>query len=364
MFGYETDFEEGGEAEIMRSVILWLQIAIAICASSSSAQKNLTAAEQEVLRSAIASFMDRAPNAILPPGWSPNIDTICFDNSLRYISCRVLWDIDPVFKERYLLQSNDDQIINLPLRNTAHNLPTTITFANLDSGFIYIGWQQNINEPLATGRIEKALERASMARCIVLDMKNFDALEVDSVLKALSYLTVKDKLSINEIARISGSEFDTTINHVAVAAEQAWCGPLLVVCNNKGWPGCVISSVLQDRPYTTTHFDFRSTSFFGYRYDILNLPHNFRTYVPVSVLSDERGRILESPMSFPEIMCGNDARFYDKRSTYQKYQDTAWGIVMSYRNEETSFGDRMIWNIQNMWNSLFPNETHIEVITE
>lgn len=352
-----------------------LIIVLLVFSISVSAKVTLTAEEREVIDSLVATYNAMVPMALLPTNWPPDVEVISdwfvpsdemvtskasTIQSREYffnVITKVAQTLDPSAWFRPTIYNIADPKITLPSNH--HKDKTEVTFTDLDSGFVYISWTQNTNDPLALRQVSESISRAKDARCIILNLCKFDAVELDSVLKALSLFYTGDDCTILEAIRVVGKAADTIKEYHIEPVSHAWRGPLLVVSYREGWPGSIVKAALQDRPYTSIHFEARATAFTGYRYERVSLPNNYGCYVPVSVLQDDAGKLITSKISFDRFdWCGtpDPTRKPDRRDSYQRYEDLAQGIVANFRKDNSTFSQRLIWTSEDTWDRWFADD--------
>jgi len=342
-----------------------------------SAQVTLTTEEREVIDSLVATYSAMVPMALLPADWPPDVSEICdlFIPSEEMVTSKsstiqsreyffnvitkVAQSLDPSVWFHPTILNNPQSNISLPIQPNHHNERTRVEYTDLDSGFTYISWKQNANEPLAIGQVEKAITLAKDDRCIILNLSRFDTMELDSVLKALSLFYTGDDCTIQEAIRVVGKATDTIKKYHIEPAPHAWRGPLLVVLDKDGWPGAVVRAIFHERTYTFIHFERRATAFTGYRYDHVSLPNGYRCYVPVSALLDCNGKLITSRISLDLFdWCGTTDPSHkpDRRDLYQRYEDLAQGIVANFRKDNSTFSQRLIWTFEDTWDRWFADD--------
>ncbi len=350
-------------------------IALLTFSISVSAKVTLTAEEREVIDSLVATYSAMVPMALLPANWPPDVEGICdwfipsdemvtrktsTIQSREYffnVITKVAQTLDPSAWFHQTIYNISNPNITLPSNH--HKEKTEVTFTDLDSGFVYISWTQNTSEPLALQQVSESISLAKDARCVILNLCKFDAVELDSVLKALSLFYTGDDCTIQEAIRVVGKPADTIKEYHIEPASHAWRGPLLVVSYREGWPGSIVKAALQDRPYTFVHFEARATAFTGYRYERVSLPHNYGCYVPVSVLQTDAGKLITSKIS-PGFLdwCGtlDPSHKPDRRALYQRYEDLAQGVVTNFRKDNSTFSQRLFWAFEDNWDRWFADD--------
>lgn len=327
--------------------IVFAAIFLALFVHEVNAKITLTQKERAVLDSVIAAYSELTPVAALPKDWPPDVD-----NALNSVSVSFMYKmklpslansfarmVDPTAMNMAFFHSKFEAGPDLPVRGTQHELGSEVGITLLDSNDVLIRWRQNFREPLAVERIERALAMTEGARCVILDLQEFDVYYVDSLLKALSYFAPDSLLQLTEVARVPHEARDEYEEHRTTANAKAWRGPLVVMLRDTGWPGIGIKAICNDREYSRFYISDRNREILGYQYATVFLPEEYVVHVPTVVLM-RKGKILKTKLQLqiePTFYYpSQDEKLHDCRNMARR-------MIEEYTQNEASFLQRLSW---------------------
>jgi hypothetical protein len=324
-------------------------VALFLFVGNVSAAKLTLEQKRAVYDSLISSFSELTPIAALPKDWPP-YGTFGSENKmvisdLGFVAKLVAEHVDPSAGEAKFFHSIYDAGPELPVRGTRHELGSEVGVTLLDSNDVLIRWRQNFREPLPVERVEKALTMTDGARCVILDLQEFDVYYVDSLLKALSFFAPDSVLQLTEVARVPHEDRDEYEEHRTTAHANAWCGPLVVMLRDTGWPGIGIKATFDDRAYTRCTVADRNREFLGYQYATVFLPEEYVVHVPTVVLM-RKGKLLRIARDDFPNQKPDEREFGAKLETARKLIAATVG---EYLEQDASFVKRLSWWWKDLW---------------
>ena len=340
-----------------------LVIVLLVFSISVSAKVTLTAEEREVIDSLVATYDQLLPVAALPKEWPPNVDLFLSawdtrDNVdiLNWLSKKIIGEIDGTvsYPNKHFQKDTAPE----PTQPGLTDYVTEISYANLDSGNFYIRWDQNINDPLPRKQLDDAFKLATDERCLILDLRRFYCMNIDSVMQLLAYFTADTSASFNIVTRRIGTREDSIVRHtLPKTTAQVWDKPLVVVFARNGLPTRVIEEGLKDRPFTLAK-DIAPA--FGLEYTKVSLGHGYRTLVATTIVTDKNDKIVgDRKWKIPGLICGTIDPEENKKSReftfYQEFKNYACNAREQYRGQ-ASFAKKLGWQVEDLYDALVPQD--------